>query len=389
MEAYLDNSATTILDPQVLSELNRIYTQVPGNPSSLYSKGLAAEQELDSARRILAASLGVESREIYFTSGGTEANNIGLIGAARSYRRRGKHIITTSVEHPSVLGAMESLKEEGFEVTLLPCDREGRIQPQHLLEALREDTILVSTMFVNNESGAIAPIGELASVLAKRDNNLPLWHVDAVQGYGRIELDPKKLGIDLVSLSAHKIHGPKGCGALYLRRGVVLSPVIHGGGQERGLRPGTENVAAIAALGKAAQLALATQKESWERMGRFREQLIDCSQKCGGIVNGPKGRDAAAYILNLSFPGVPAEVLVHSADARGIYLSTGSACSSKQKTPSHVLEAMGLERELYTSAVRVSLSRLTKKEEIEYTCQVLPEVVGELRALYGQKKRSR
>lgn len=389
MEAYLDNSATTPLDPAVLSELCRIYKEIPGNASSLYSLGLDAERELKRSRSTLAHILGVEAKELYFTSGGTEANNMAILGIARAYSRQGKHLITTSIEHPSVLHTFEALKEEGWEVTCLPCDREGRIHPQHLKEALRADTILVSTMFVNNESGAITPLRELASVLAEREHNLPLWHVDAVQGFGRLKLEPRGLGIDLVSLSGHKIHGPKGIGALYCRQGVQLSPLLHGGQQERGLRPGTENVAAIAALGKAAELALSNQNEAWEQMWNFKEKLISCAKGCDGIVNGPCGEGAVPYILNLSFPGVPAEVLVHSLDAKGIYVSTGSACSSKQKTPSHVLSAMGIEKEQLTSAVRLSLSRLTTVDEIEYTCQVLPGMIEELRALYGQRKHRR
>ncbi|HQD39225.1 MAG TPA: cysteine desulfurase family protein [Bacillota bacterium] len=386
MKAYLDNSATTFIAPEVLAELKRIYSQVPGNPSSLYSLGMEAEQELKRSRSIIAGFLGVQAKEIYFTSGGTEANNLAIRGAAAAYSRQGKHLVTTATEHPSVLNAFRALEEKGFQVTYLPCGREGRISACDLKEALREDTILVSTMFVNNEMGALTPLEELSQVLRERKQNLPLWHVDAVQGFGRLEVKPESLGIDLLSLSGHKIHAPKGVGVLYCRGGIQLEPLFYGGEQERALRPGTENVAGIAALAKAAELAFADREKDLERLEEFKEKLISCCKACGGVVNGPEGSAAVPYILNISFPGVPAEVLLHSLDAKGISVSTGSACSSRQKTPSHVLSAMGLDRNRIKSAIRMSLSRLTGKEEIDYACQVLPEVVAELRALYGARR---
>jgi cysteine desulfurase len=387
MKAYLDNSATTPLDPLVLAELERVYNNVPGNASSLYSLGLEAEQELKRCRETLAGFLGVSAKEIYFASGGTETNNLAIWGAASARRRQGKHLITTAVEHPSVLRVFQALEEEDWQVTYLPCDREGKIQPRRLQAAVRDDTVLVSTMFVNNETGAIAPLAELSRVLRERKQGLPLWHVDAVQGFGRLEIKPSELGIDLLSLSGHKIHAPKGVGALYCRSGVHLKPLFHGGQQEHALRPGTENVAGIAALRKAAELAFTARETTIKRLGQFKTRLRACAESCGGIVNGPLDETAAPYILNLSFPGVPAEVLLHSLDAREIYVSTGSACSSRQKTPSHVLSAMRVDQDQLKSAVRLSLSRLTREEEVEYACQVLPQVVAELRAIYGARSQ--
>ena len=377
-EVYLDNSATTRVREEVAAVVLEAMTRQYGNPSSLHRKGIEAERLVQGAREIIARSLGVKGEEIYFTSGGTEANNLALKGAARARSRRGKHIITTAIEHPSVLNTCAQLAEEGFQVTYLPVDGEGVIDPEDLRASIIPETILVSTMFVNNEIGSIQPLDQIAEVLAGAGQDI-IWHVDAIQGYGKLPLKPRELGIHLVSISGHKLHAPKGIGVLYVAEKVPLQPLFGGGEQEKGLRSGTENVPGIAGLGRAAELALAEQPEASARMQELKERLVAgiLERVPAARLNGP--REGAPHIANISFPGVQGETLVHALEGVGIYVSSGSAGSSRQPKPSHVLTALGLSREEITSALRFSLAPENGEEDIDYVLERLPQVVADLR----------
>lgn len=379
MEAYLDNSATTVCSAEAAQLMHRILCEDYGNPSSLHHKGVEAEAYLRYAEETFAKLLKVNEKEIFFTSGGTESDNIALIGAAMANHRSGRHIITTKIEHPAVLQTAAYLEDQGFEVTYLSVDREGRISPEELSNAIRSDTILVSIMHTNNEIGSIQPIAE-AGALIKRKNPETLFHVDAVQGFGRVRLYPKKMHIDLLSASAHKIHGPKGAGLLYLREGAKVSPVMYGGGQQRGLRSGTENLPGIAGYAKAAELAYDSMEEDVDRMYLLRERLTESVKSIPDVViNGCPGREGAAHIVSASFRGVRSEVLLHALEERGIYVSAGSACAAHKPQPSATLKAIGVEKELLHATIRFSLSALTTREEIDYTCQNLEEIVPKLR----------
>ena len=380
-EIYLDNAATTKPYPAVVEAMTRALTAEWGNPSSLHGKGLAAERLITAAREAVARSLGVIPEEIIFTSGGTEANSLAIQGVART--AKGRHIITTAIEHSAVHTPIRRLAAQGFEVTELPADREGRITPTQVAEALRPDTALVSVMAVNNEIGTIQPIEAIGRMIRQHraTGGRALFHVDAVQAWGKMQLRPASMGVDLMSLSGHKVHGPKGIGALYVRRGVHLEPLLGGGEQERGIRPGTENVPAIAGLGAAAQLLAADLEEALARMEalrlRLREQVLTIP---GARVNTP-AVGAAPHILNITFPGVRGETLLHRLEMDGTYVSTGSACHSRNPTPSHVLLAIGLPSEEAQSSVRFSLSRLTTPDEIDAAAAALRAAVAELRAL--------
>lgn len=379
MEVYLDNSATTVCLEEAASLAHRIMCEAYGNPSSLHHKGVEAEGYLRHAAETFSKILKVNEKEIYFTSCGTESDNIALIGAAMANHRRGRHVITTAIEHPAVLQPMAYLEEQGFEVTYLSVDREGRISLDELSDAIRPDTILVSIMHTNNEIGSIQPVAE-AGALIKRKNPQTLFHVDAVQGFGKVRLFPRKMQIDMLSASAHKIHGPKGVGLLYLREGAKVSPVMYGGGQQRGLRSGTENLPGIAAFAKAAELAYQNLEQDVERMYALREELTN-TVKCmpDVVINGCPGREGAAHIVSASFRGVRSEVLLHALEERGIYVSAGSACAARKPQPSATLKAVGVEKELLHSTIRFSLSAFTTREEIVYTCRNLEEVVPQLR----------
>ncbi|MGI9953315.1 cysteine desulfurase family protein [Moorellaceae bacterium AZ2] len=378
---YLDNSATTAALPEVVEAVKEALVSVYGNPSSLHGMGIAAEHVLRQARQEVASLLGVEPGEIYFTSGGTEANNWALRGLAYSLRRRGRHIITTSIEHASVLQACRLLEKEGFSVTYLPVDSQGMVRLEALEGSLRDDTILVSVMSVNNELGTVQPLEEVARILANKSS--ALLHVDHIQGYSKIQLNLKKLNIAALSLSAHKIHGPKGVGALYLRRDLHILPLLVGGDQERGLRAGTENVPGIAGFGVAASLARKSLPQSIEKMQRFKMQLAErlLTEIPDAYINGPEPASGAPHILNVSFPGLKAEVLVHTLEEKGIYVSTGSACHSRRRDLSHVLQALGLPKGRIDGSIRISFSRLNTEEEVEEAAQAIRECVAELRGL--------
>lgn len=379
MEAYLDNSATTRCYKEAAEKMYRVMTEEYGNPSSLHHKGIEAEQVLREAKNILAHNLKVQEKELYFTSGGTESDNLALIGCAYANQRAGKHLITTSIEHPAVLQAMQYLEGQGFRITYLPVDADGIVRLSDLEEALCEDTILVSVMYVNNEVGSVQPIAEIGELLKKREKSI-LFHVDAVQAYGKYQIHPKKLHIDLLSISSHKIHGPKGMGLLYVGEGVKIRPLLYGGGQQKDLRPGTENVPGIAGLGEAARRIYTDFEEKRDCLYGLKEYFIKGIQELEGVVvNGKTGRDSAPHIVSVSFEGVRSEVLLHALEDRGIYVSSGSACASNHPAVSGTLKAMGIKRELLDSTLRFSFSEFTTEEELAYCLKVLGELLPMLR----------
>lgn len=379
MEVYLDNSATTACFEEAAQLMHRILCEDYGNPSSLHHKGVEAEAYLRYANETFAKILKVNEKEIFFTSGGTESDNIALVGAAMANHRTGRHLITTRIEHPAVLQPMAYLENQGFEVTYLSVDRQGKISLDELEQAIRPDTILVSIMHTNNEIGSIQPIAE-AGELIKRKNPGTLFHVDAVQGFGKARIYPGKMHIDLLSASGHKIHGPKGIGLLYMREGAKVSPIMYGGGQQRGLRSGTENLPGIAGFAKAAELVYQDQEQDVDRMYALREELIDKVKTIPDVViNGCPGREGAPHVASVSFRGIRSEVLLHALEEQEIYVSAGSACSAHKPQPSATLKAVGVEKELLGSTIRFSLSGFTTKDEIEYTCQKLEEIVPMLR----------
>jgi cysteine desulfurase len=380
-DIYLDNSATTRPYPEAVEAMIEMLQTHYGNPSSLHRKGLTAEKEVDKARDRIARALGVKKTELLFTSGGTEANNLALFGAAQQYVSRGKHIITTQIEHACVFEAAEELQKRGYDVTFLPVNADGAVELEDVKRAWRDDTILVSIMYVNNETGAIQPIQKIGAFL--KDKRKTLFHVDAVQAFGKFPLKIKEAGIDLLSVSSHKIHGPKGVGALYIRDGVHLAPLFYGGGQERNVRSGTENVPGIVGFGAAAERAMREMKEASERMSGLRDLLIrELAQIERVRINTPAAAGLAApHIVNASFPGVRGEVLVHALETAGIFVSTGSACSSKDKIYSRVLQVTGLPEPELEGAIRFSLSAATTEEEIRTTVQILAATVADLRLL--------
>lgn len=381
MECYLDNSATTRCLDSAAALMAGILCTDYGNPSSLHHKGVQAEKYVRHAREVIAKTLKVTPKEIFFTSGGTESDNLALRGAAYANARQGKHLITTSIEHPAILNTMQYLEQQGFEVTYLPVDENGKIRLSDLEAAIRPDTILVSIMHTNNEIGALEPIAE-AGELIKRVNPNTLFHVDAVQGYGKAKILPKRMKIDMLSVSGHKIHGPKGIGFLYVGDRVKIRPIVFGGGQERGLRSGTENVPAIAGMGKAAEEMYQNLDTDLDRMYALKQRLADGISMMENVrINGLCGRDSAPHVLSVSFAGVRSEVLLHALEEREIYVSAGSACASNHPDTagSATLRAIGLPKELLNSTIRFSLSVFTTEEEIDYTVQVLHELVPMLR----------
>lgn len=381
MECYLDNSATTRCLDSAAALMAGISCTDYGNPSSLHHKGVQAEEYVRHAREVIAKTLKVTPKEIFFTSGGTESDNLALRGAAYANARQGKHLITTSIEHPAILNTMQYLEQQGFEVTYLPVDENGKIRLSDLEAAIRPDTILVSIMHTNNEIGALEPIAE-AGELIKRVNPNTLFHVDAVQGYGKAKILPKRMKIDMLSVSGHKIHGPKGIGFLYVGDRVKIRPIVFGGGQERGLRSGTENVPAIAGMGKAAEEMYQNLDTDLDRMYALKQRLADGISMMENVrINGLCGRDSAPHVLSVSFAGVRSEVLLHALEEREIYVSAGSACASNHPDTagSATLRAIGLPKELLNSTIRFSLSVFTTEEEIDYTVQVLHELVPMLR----------
>jgi cysteine desulfurase len=378
-EAYLDNSATTKTFPQVLQEMVNISRDEYGNPSALHHLGSKAERILSSYREMLAEFLGVKGDEIIFTSGGTEANNLALLGLARRYRKKGNHLITSAIEHPSVLEPCRQLEREGFEVTCLQPDSKGLVSAETLAETIRPGTILVSIMHVNNEIGSIQPLTRLSNTI-KTQNPQIIFHVDGVQSFTKLPLFPAEQGIDALSISAHKFHGPKGAGALFLRGGLHLEPLLFGGGQERGLRSGTENVPAIAGMALAAKLCLQSRKENTERLDAYKKKLFLALQAAHPFLtlNGPPLEEGAPHILNISFPGLKGEIILHALEEHNIYISTGAACRSRERAQSHVLKALGLKEKIREGALRISLSNFNTEEEIDFAASGMSAVIGEL-----------
>jgi len=379
MEVYLDNSATTRCFEEVADVMKHIMCNDYGNPSSMHYKGVEAEHYIRKAKEVIAKNLKVNEKEIFFTSGGTEADNLAIIGTAFANARAGKHIITTKIEHPAVLQTMQYLERHGFQITYLPVDKEGRICLEDLDKALSRDTILISIMHTNNEIGSLQPIVE-AAALAKRKKPGVIFHVDAVQGYGKFRIFPKRMGIDLLSVSGHKIHGPKGIGFLYVSEKVKIQPIIFGGGQQKGLRSGTENVPAIAGLGRAVEIIYKDLEADVDKMYALKDRFMQgVSTIPDVVINGPKGRDAAPHVISVSFRGIRSEVVLHALEDKGIYVSAGSACASNKPAISATLQAIGVEKNLLDSTIRFSLSVFTTKEEIDYTLQCLYDIIPMLR----------
>ncbi|WP_411337861.1 cysteine desulfurase family protein [Ruminococcus gauvreauii] len=379
MEAYLDNSATTRCYREVCEIVSRTMYEDFGNPSSMHLKGVEAERYVKEAASQIAATLKVSEKEIYFTSGGTESDNWALIGTAEANKRRGRHIIITDIEHPAVSAPASFLEDQGYEVTRLPSDSHGCISMDDLREAVREDTILVSTMYVNNEIGSVQPVEAIGEFLKEQYPDV-VYHVDAIQAYGKYRIWPERMGIDLLSVSGHKIHGPKGVGFLYVRNKVKLHPVIHGGGQQNGMRSGTDNVPGIAGLGCAAEMCCRELEEHAEYMYHLKQQLTDGLNGMEDVViHGMAVYDGAPHIVNASFMGVRSEVLLHALEEKGIYVSAGSACSTHKKSKSPTLSAIGAGAGELESAVRFSFSEETTPEEITYTLEVLEGLLPMLR----------
>lgn len=379
MEAYFDNSATTKVLDSVRDIVVKTMTEDYANPAARHRKGMEAEQYIREARKIIADTMKVPEKEILFTSGGSESNNMALIGTALANQRAGKHIISTSIEHPSVYNPLGFLEELGFEVTILQVDHDGHICLKELEEAIRPDTILVSTMYVNNEVGAVEPIEEIARII-KAKNPSALYHVDAIQAYGKYVIRPKKQGIDLLSVSSHKIHGPKGVGFLYIRSGVKIKPLIYGGGQQAGLRSGTENVPGVAGFGAAAKEMYTNHAEKVQKLIELKDYMTDrLGEIEGTVINSKKGEASAPQIVSVSFEGVRSEVLLHALEDKGVYVSSGSACSSNHPGISGTLKGIGVAKKLLDSTIRMSFGIFNTKEEVDYTIDVLKELVPVLR----------
>ncbi len=389
MEVYLDNSATTRVFPEVAELMTKIMCEAYGNPSSLHRKGVQAEEYLRYAKETLAKILKVDTKEIIFTSGGTESDNMALIGCAFAAGRRGRHIITTQIEHPAVLKTCAYLESAGFRVTYLPVDAYGRISLESLQRAMTPDTVLVSIMHTNNEIGSLQPVAE-AGALIKRINPYTLFHVDAVQGFGKAKIYPRRMGIDLLSVSGHKIHGPKGVGLLYVRDKVKLQPIIYGGGQQMNLRSGTDNVPGAAGMARAAELLYGHYDEDIARLYRCKRYFMAGVRKIEGVrINGilpglPEGEGTAPHIVSVSVPGVRSEVLLHALEEKGIYISAGSACAARRPQPSATLKAIGVENSLLESTVRFSFSVYTTEEELDYTLREMYDKIPILRR-YARK----
>ncbi|EOS74483.1 hypothetical protein C819_03237 [Lachnospiraceae bacterium 10-1] len=389
MEVYLDNSATTRCFDQVAALITQIMCEDYGNPSSLHRKGVQAEKYIRYAKDVIARNLKVNEKEIFFTSGGTESDNLAIRGGAYANCRSGRHLITTQIEHPAVLQTMKHLEEEGFRVTYLPVDAKGCIRLEDLERAITGETILVSIMHTNNEVGSLQPVAQ-AGALIKRMNPKILFHVDAVQGYGKFKIYPKKMKIDLLSVSAHKIHGPKGVGFLYVDEKVKIKPIVFGGGQQGGIRSGTENVPGIAGMAKAVEMIYGNLDQEIEKLYIIKKAFVDGMRKLDDVVvNGCPDENGAPHVVSVSIRGVRSEVLLHALEDKGIYVSAGSACSAHKPQPSATLRAMGIPQDLLGSTIRFSFSVFTTMEEINYTLQVMYDIIPMLRKYTGERTSPR
>lgn len=382
MTAYLDNGATTQPFPSVREIMMQTLEEDFGNPSSMHRKGMEAETYIKEAKEQIAKSLKAQPKEIVFTSGGTEANNMALIGAALANQRAGKHIITTGIEHSSVHNPLIFLEELGFEVSYLPVDEKGHLIKESVFRALREDTIMVSVMYVNNEVGAVLDIEGIGLALKEKRPEI-LFHVDAIQAYGKYWIYPNRMGIDLLSVSGHKIHGPKGIGFLYIRDKVKIKPIIYGGGQQKGMRSGTENVPGIAGLSQAVKEIYENHDEKLNKLYALKKYFIEEVEKLPGVtvnaVDGMNIEETAPHIISVSFEGVRSEVLLHALEEKGVYVSAGSACSSNHPQISGTLKGIGVKKELLDSTLRFSTSVMTTREEIERAAEALRELLPVLR----------
>ncbi|HUT82396.1 MAG TPA: cysteine desulfurase NifS [Candidatus Bathyarchaeia archaeon] len=385
MKVYMDHGATTAVDPEVKEEMMKYFNDEYGNASQMYELGRNAALAVEQARERLAKLLGAQPREIIFNSGGTESDNTALKGIMLSSKTKKKHMITSVIEHPAILRTAEFLETQGIKVTYLPVDEFGLVNPEDLKKALTKDTALVSIMHANNEIGTIEPIKDLAEITHDGGG---LFHTDAVQTVGKIPIDVKQIDVDLLSLSSHKIYGPKGVGALYKKQGIFVQPLIHGGGHEGGFRSGTENVSGIVGLGKAAEVAMIKLPEEKERLTKMRDKLITNLLKVSDSKLNGHPTQRLPHNVNVIFKYIEGEALILRLDARGIYGSTGSACSTKKLEASHVLLAIGLRHEVAHGSLRLTLGRWTTDKEIDYVSKVVPEVVEQLRAMSAFTKET-
>jgi len=380
MEVYLDNSATTKCYDSVRELVGKVMCEDYGNPSSMHKKGMEAEKYVKESKETFARLLKVQEKEIFFTSGGTESDNLALIGCARANKRAGKHLITSSIEHPAILNTMRYLEqEEGFHVTYLPVDKNGKIKLTALKDALCNETILVSIMHVNNEVGSVQPIEEAVQIVKNYNRNI-LFHVDAVQGFGKYRIYPKRMGIDLLSISGHKIHGPKGTGVLYINEKVKIKPIVFGGEQQKNVRSGTENVPGIAGIGLAAKEIYKDFDAKISYMRALKQRFVEGVQKIERTtIHGLTDESSAPHIISVGFAGIRSEVLLHTLEEKGIYVSAGSACASNHPTISGVLKSISTGSEYLDATLRFSFSEFTTSEEIDYTLQTLYNCVPMLR----------
>lgn len=382
MEVYLDNAATTMPFPEVRDIMMETMEKDYGNPSSMHMKGVDAEKYVKQARKIIAKSMKVDEKEIIFTSGGTEANNQALIGTALANIRKGKHIITTKIEHASVHNPLLFLEEQGFRISFVSVDENGYVNTEELLNEICDDTILISIMYVNNEIGTLEDISAIGKAVKQKKPDV-LFHVDAIQAFGKFKINPKKSGIDLLSVSGHKIHGPKGIGFLYIKDKTKIKPYIYGGGQQNGFRSGTENVPGIAGLGKAVELIYRNHEETQNTLYELKDYFVEQLKQIKDVtVNGISNisiRDTAPHVVSVTAHGIRSEVLLHALEDKGVYVSSGSACSSNHPALSGTLQAIGLDKKAIEGTIRFSFSIFTTKEELDYAVTALKELLPVLR----------
>lgn len=375
MQVYLDNSATTKVFDSVKDIMVKVMTEDFGNPSSLHYKGVEAEKYLKEAQEIIAKSLRAKPSEIIFTSGGTESNNMAIIGAALANKRAGNHIITSTIEHASVYNVFGFLEEQGFRVSYVPVDEYGHLRQDILEQTIDDETILVSCMYVNNEIGSVNPIGEIGALVKKKNPKI-IFHVDAIQAYGKYKITPKNMNIDLLSVSSHKIHGPKGIGFIYIKEGTKIRPIIYGGGQQKGMRSGTDNVPGVAGMAQAVLEIYENHDAKIDSMYELKSYFIERLSELENVyVNGLTDRQSAPHVISVSFAKVRSEVLLHALEDKGICVSSGSACSSNHPAVSGTLKGIGVKKELLDSTLRFSLSVFTTKEELDYTIETLKELL--------------
>ena len=379
MEVYFDNSATTRVLDKVVAAMDEMMTVNYGNPSARHIMGVRAENAVKEAASRVAGTLKVKEKEILFTSGGTESNNMALIGTALAGKRAGRHIIASNIEHASIYNPLEILEEMGYEITYLTVDGKGHVDLEQLKQAIRPDTVLVSVMYVNNEVGAVEPVEEIGKIIHETNPNT-VYHVDAIQAYGKFMIRPKKQGIDLLSVSGHKLHGPKGVGFLYIDEHVKIRPIIYGGGQQRGMRSGTENVPGIVGMGVAAKEAYDHFEEKTAHLYGLKDHMLErLTEIEGAYPNSYPGKESAPQVVSVSFSGVRSEVLLHALEDKGIYVSSGSACSSNHPAVSGTLKGIGVKQELLDSTLRFSFGRFNTLEEVDYCIETLKELLPVLR----------